>query len=416
MASNSFLSISDYDLLVQNLSKFAKDKRLASAIPFETTGVSKLYAFTGGFSRVYKVRINNRPKALRCWHKDPGKVQTRFPAISDYLSKNSSPYLVDIVYIPNAITFKGKDIAVSLMDWIEGETLLKFLERNINNSNLIKLLAQKFLEMAEELHKNKIAHGDLQAENIMVYGNGENVSLRLIDYDSLYIPLLPENNLDELVGLPSFQHPNRKELIQNKSNYYKADYFSELVIFLSLIAYAQQPALWVGSKERLIFDSSDYIRPNNSKLIKELLDSPNNQVAYLTKKLVEYCQISPNNLQPIEKIISSSGIQNKSSTVKQNDFEQFFQTEVKVTSKPKTPTKKAQDIDDFFGNSISVKTNNLVCQRGHPAPKPNPIDPFCPTCNDFNYFFGPGQNCPSCNRIIPKRIIARCPGCGAILN
>ncbi len=416
MASNNYLSIGDYDILVQNLSKFAKDQRLKVAVPFQTTGVSRLYAFTGGFSRVYKVRINNQSKALRCWHKDPGKVQNRFPTISDYLSKKSFPFFVDIIYIPDAMSFKGKNIAVSLMDWVEGETLLKFLEKNINNTNLIKLIAQKFLEMAEELHKNKIAHGDLQAENIMVYSNGGNLSLRLIDYDSLYIPLLSESILDELVGLPSFQHPNRKELVQNKSNYYKADYFSELVIFLSLIAYSQQPTLWSGSKERLLFDSSDYIRPKASRLIKDLLNSPNSQVVYLTEKLVEYCLTSPNSLQPIEKIISSSTKPGTNRNVQQDNFEQFFKKEVNVTPKTRTSTKKAQGIDDFFGNSISVSTNNLVCQRGHPAPKPNPADPYCPVCNDYSYFFGPGQNCPSCNRIIPKRIIARCPGCGAKLK
>ncbi len=412
MAQNIYLSISDYDTVVKNLSTFARDQNLKSAIPMRSqAGVSSVYAFTGGFSRVYKISLNKQYKALRCWHKDPGKVQKRFPLVSDYLSEKPSPYFVDIKYVPNAMSYNNKNISVSLMEWIEGDTLSKLLEKNIHNKQMIMIVASEFLNMTRNLHEAKIAHGDLQTENIMVLKKGDNnLALKLIDYDSLYVPTLPHEHLDDLVGLPSFQHPRRKTLSNNKSDYYKADYFSELVIFLSLISYVHKPSLWTGVKERLLFESTDFESHGKSTIFSELSKIQEPQINFLAEKLKEYCELLPNNLQPLDNLLSKSLKSNITINYSSQDMGSFFGSQ---PLKPASPqyNKKKDDLkfEDAIMNSSPTA---LLCQNGHKQPKVNPNDPYCPACNSPRYFFGPAQTCPNCRNSVPKSVIRFCPHCG----
>lgn len=413
MVTNSYLTSTEYNMVIKNLSRFAKDNKLKNATPLKSSLISGLYAFTGGFSCVYKINIENKKKALRCWHRYPGKVQKRFPIVSEYLINKTTPYFVDIQYIPDAMNYNNKSIAVSLMDWIEGDTLSKFLEKNILNQKLLILVSNEFMKMVKSLHELKISHGDLQTENIMICEVGDKLELRLIDYDSLYVPSIPENFLDDLVGLPAFQHPRRAELVNNKSNYYKADYFSELVIYLSLLSYAYHPNLWDGSKEKLLFESGDFQKPDKSKIISTLLVSNNSKIVFLANKLKEFCKLSPNNLLPLENILSQSPklepINNN-----ENSFDDFFKSSEPSKAKIKQNPRNIKDssFDVIFDNSISADINVLICPKGHKAPSPNSADPYCPFCNDINYFFGQSQVCKNCKKSIPKRLINSCPHCG----
>ncbi len=414
MSQNSYLPISDYDIVIKNLSKFAKDQTLKSAVPLKSQGLSSLYAYTGGFSRVYKVKMNNQLKALRCWHKDPGKVQKRFPLVSNYLSEKPSPYFVDIKFIPNAMTYNNKNISVSLMDWIEGDTLSRFLEQNIHDKQLIMLVANELLKMTKSLHEARIAHGDLQTENIMVLKKSAgSVALKLIDYDSLYVPTLPQEHLDELVGLPSFQHPKRKVLSNNKSDYYKADYFSELVIFLSLIAYVHKSDLWTGAKERLLFESTDFENPDKSKVFLELAKVQDPQIVFLAERLKEYCKLSPNNLIPIEDYLIKSSKLGAVTESAPQDMNSFFRNQPPKNNSFQNFNKNdALNFENTILKSVAVP---VLCQNGHNQPMVNPNAPYCPRCNDPRYFFGPAQTCPGCRNVIPKSVIRFCPHCGKSL-
>src|SRR5215216_6179003 len=109
MNSNEFLSMAAYDDVVKNLDKFATDEKLKQAKPEMisglTPGMKSLYAIPGGYSRVYKITIENKLKALRCWIKNPGKVQKRYALIHNYLSDHPLPYFVDFQYVPNALHY-----------------------------------------------------------------------------------------------------------------------------------------------------------------------------------------------------------------------------------------------------------------------------------------------------------------------
>ena len=95
--------------------------------------------------------------------------------------------------------------------------------------------------MAKTLHTHQISHGDLQDGNILLKLNGTDVEIKLIDYDSLFVPSLG-GYPDSIVGLPEFQHPHR--MAGGGTANAKVDYFSELVIYLSFRSLAEKPALW----------------------------------------------------------------------------------------------------------------------------------------------------------------------------
>jgi hypothetical protein len=108
-----------------------------------------------------------------------------------------------------------------------------------------------------------MAHGDLQHGNVIV---DESNSLRLVDLDGMYVPAMAGWKASEL-GHRHYQHPKRS------ADHFdaKLDNFSGLVIYLSLLALAEQPDLWKEfHDENLIFIKSDFENPRTSKLLGKI--------------------------------------------------------------------------------------------------------------------------------------------------
>jgi hypothetical protein len=113
--------------------------------------------------------------------------------------------------------------------------------------------------MAQTLHKRKIAHGDLQSDNLKLRMNGAGPEFVLIDYDTLFVPGLAGAKATN-AGVAGFQHPARAQAALASG---ADDYFSELVIYLTLRAVAEEPQLWddyqmANREKELIFDAEDF--------------------------------------------------------------------------------------------------------------------------------------------------------------
>lgn len=250
------------------------------------------------------------------------------------------------------------------------------------------------------LHEKDISHGDLQHGNIKVRSNGD---ICLIDYDSLYVPQL-SNEKDVIKGLPGYQHPKRKDLDKLSP---KSDYFSELIIYLSLLVIAENPHYWqkIEQEERLIFSDKDLINPRSSSTFKELKKlSP--EIVYFTEQLEKCCQISDiEYLQPLEILVSGykgkkktwdfSGIPkpkvlpDSSSPTKKIDtdlspFDIFdsgtSQTPITNTNPPVSgpvctieQNNLKQKKDDLFDNKFPPKTSNPFDDK-FTQKTPNPFD------------------------------------------
>ena len=154
---------------------------------------------------------------------------------------------------------------ITRMEWAEGNTLCDFIEHNLQDAGCLKAAAAEFQKMVATLHAHQISHGDLQDGNILLKRNGTDVEIKLIDYDSVFVPAL-RGQPDTIVGVPAYQHPQR--IARGIGAAEKMDYFSELVIYLSLLSLAEKPDLWsqfgAPTEKRLLFIAEDFKNPDQS--------------------------------------------------------------------------------------------------------------------------------------------------------
>lgn len=247
----SLPSCSDYttSIVVPNL---IKAPQLQGGSPELYKGKPVKYA--GGFCIVFPFVMGSRKLAVRCWHASLEGARERCKIISDYLQKSKLPYFVDFEYVERGIATSQGIQPIVIMDWVNAKPLKLYIEDNLYNSDALRDLAEQFLKMTQALHNLNISHGDLQHGNILVNQDG---TLVLVDYDSMYVPALAGWK-DIISGQPGYQHPARWD---NAELSPKADYFSEMVIYTSLIALSECPKLWedldVKNTDTMLFSNED---------------------------------------------------------------------------------------------------------------------------------------------------------------
>lgn len=289
-----------------------KDKHVSKGTPILDNRGRPIH-YTGGFAVVFPFVINGNKWAFRCWSADIGNVEKRLHTLSKELKHLQLPYFCDFSYEKIGIIVGGKAYPTTRMQWIDGKTIKDYICENKNDTNKINKLAENFLKMCETLHKNKIAHGDLQHGNILVDNQGQ---IFLIDYDSVYLPALQKID-DIITGLPDYQHPKRKE---NKFASEKLDYFSELIIYLSIRAIAENPSLvekyQVKDAERLLFTKEDFENLKQSPIYKDikLLKTEFTELLNVLEEYLSYNCID--DLKPFEEYLLKNKIVFKSSTLK----------------------------------------------------------------------------------------------------
>lgn len=262
---------------------------------------SRIIQYSGGYTTVFPFHTrDSRKVAVRCWIADIGDAKKRSQEIASYLNALNSPYFCEFKYLDDAILISGSIYPVVVMDWVDGKPLKEYINDNLSNiRSVIPKIAHNFKQMVEYFHEENIAHGDLQHGNILVKEDG---SLIIIDYDSMFIKPL-EGMTDAIKGLPGYQHPFRG---QNKFINHKLDYFSELVIYLSLLAFEEYPNLWnrFYDTEDLLFSKEDFQNPSNSEMINKFLLSSNQTLKDLTQRLKEQLNKSDiMDLLPLEELL-----------------------------------------------------------------------------------------------------------------
>jgi len=299
-----FPSGEEYVNAIRNINTCVIDKSFHGGQPRNKGFLIEQYS--GGYSRVFPIQVRNRTFALRCFVSDVKDVKYRYQIISEYLKKLNINFFVEFSYVESGIRVKGKQYPIIRMEWFDGDTLKNFLQKNRHNSKLIRKTADAFLNMVQTLHIHGISHGDLQDENILVKYNGSQIEIKLIDYDSLYVSDL-KGSKQQIVGKPNFQHPVR---IQQKNSLYaneSMDYFSELVIYISLLALAEKPSLWdqyqLDEAEGLIFEDTDFQNPSSSGVFKNLCRL-SSEINALSSILNTFClKHNLEELLPLEAVI-----------------------------------------------------------------------------------------------------------------
>lgn len=255
---------------------------------------------SGSFANVYKGTYagNKGSVAIRVFTSGNPERRERYQAVSEYLTQRPAlKSLVRFNYTNDGIrSTDGKRYPLVTMEWVTGETLLKWLRTKCLNNDRQSLdkVSNLWIDLVGELTTAGIAHGDLQHANVMITEQGQ---LKLVDYDCMCVPkLIGLKNLE--IGVDPYQHPARNENTLLNEN---LDNFSALFIFVALKALAATPGLWNDFVEqtqydKLLFRREDLDNPNVSELIQTLRKSPDSQVAKLCNRLVDLAH------SPIESV------------------------------------------------------------------------------------------------------------------
>lgn len=196
-------------------------------------------------------------KCVRVWKGNALIDNQRFRLISDYLRKVQLPYFTDFRFVEHGVRVGGVDIPAIFMDWIDGDTLTEWIPVHRKQPDQLRKLADKFMRMCGKLNSLGMAHGDLCCENILVTSAGE---IKLVDYDSIYVPAMQDRFHAVTAGWDDFQHPRRSN---NTVATARDDYFSQHVIYLSLLAYARFSSLVPEEPEKaMLFTQADYANGN----------------------------------------------------------------------------------------------------------------------------------------------------------
>src|SRR3989441_7518520 len=181
------------------------------------------------------------------------------------------------------------------MQWVKGDTLNGFIEKNIGNAGRLKKLIPEFVSLVRRLQRLKIGHGDLQHGNILV----REAKLFLIDYDGMFLPKLSRLKTNE-IGHVNYQHPGR-----NASHYGPSiDRFSSIVIYLGLRAVAESPKLWTkyDDSENILFRAGDFANAAGSPLVRELAALP--ALSSEVERFQGVCKLPIDDVPDLETFIS----------------------------------------------------------------------------------------------------------------
>ena len=195
--------------------------------------------------------------AVKCFLKEQEGRAESYQLIAQELAYTSSSFLTPFRYLDKELFVESQstndeEFPVVLMDWVEGETLDRYIQSHLADPNALRLLAFQFSRLASWLLSQPFAHGDLKPDNILVRSDG---TLTLVDYDGMFVPAMEGTAAREL-GSPDFRHPLRTAERFNEH----IDDFPLAVILLSLKALSLSPSLWntYGASDRLLFSATDY--------------------------------------------------------------------------------------------------------------------------------------------------------------
>jgi serine/threonine protein kinase len=271
-------------------------------------GNGTLRRYAGGFCVVYPFVVDRRQYAVRCWYNEVENARFRAEKVSEILKTVNLPYFVGFEYVERGIFASGEIRPIVRMEWVEGDELKDYICKHKKDSLALYRLADKFLRMAVILHSHSISHGDLQHGNIKVKDDG---SIVLVDYDSLYHPSMGRL-ADCILGRSEYQHPLRGS---NRNASEHVDYFSEIVIYTSLLYFAANPDAYtdeIHGSEGLIFAPRDYLPANiaTSRGYGDLCRY-SNETRFLAGKIAEICR-DARSLETIPRLetILTEGIQN----------------------------------------------------------------------------------------------------------
>lgn len=274
----SWPSPQDYNEALQNPAINLSDPLLKVGKPsLNKLGLPK--AITGSFASVYYLDCPQQDFAVRCFLHNIADQKDRYAKISEYLNQIALPIMADFDYLDKGILAQSNWYPVLKMDWVDGQNLIEFIGRNLDNPPVLEKLRLWLRQARKTLKEHGIAHGDLQHGNVLV----TNEAIKLVDYDGMYVPALAGLPSNEL-GHRNYQHPGRTRT--NFGPY--LDNFSAWLIDTCLFCLERDPRLWFNlhaGEDCLLFREKDLQDPYSSFAFHELESHANTEIRDRVKLL-----------------------------------------------------------------------------------------------------------------------------------
>ena len=248
---------SDYKDSLQNPDTAFRDPDLKQSTA-ERSPMGVPRARSGAFASVYKMTGPKGTVALKLFNFPNEDRAQRYKAVSDYLEKElgpkKPPCVVKFQYHLEGMRVGKGWYPTLTMAWVKGVSLGEWVRQTIEKKTpdvaAMKKMAESWVSLVQQLQDTKIAHGDLQHDNVMVVNDAP----VLVDYDGMCVPALdppdPKQKLEQLeFGKPAYQHPARcaEKLNSNLDN------FSAWIILIAMRAIAADPQLYVNHVLKTVY-------------------------------------------------------------------------------------------------------------------------------------------------------------------
>jgi len=295
---------SEYQEAVQFPDTAFADEELAGAEP-RTNVLGLPQPITGAFAAVFPMTTRGGTRyAAKCFLSDSPDQQARYRAVSDALADLDLDATVGFDYQPRGIRVDGEAYPLLKMEWAEGTTLNRFVEAHLEDPETLGRLTDAWVGLMETLESEEIAHGDLQHGNVLVDvggdagTGGDDLRLRLVDYDTTFVPALDGRSSTE-VGHRNYQHPDRTDADFGPH----LDRFPGLVVYTALRACMTHPHLWneYQTGENLLFRDADFYDPDASPLFDVLLESE--AVGDTAAALRRACYVELPDVPPLRAVV-----------------------------------------------------------------------------------------------------------------
>lgn len=180
--------------------------------------------------------------------------------------------------------------------------LIKAGDDRTTRAEVLKV-ASELRALMKKLRKHQLAHGDLQHGNLFVRQDGRGrPRFDLIDPDGVWSPEVAELGTAN-GGHEDYQHPGRGEQFDAE-----LDNFSSALIYLSLLAIADQPELYPDRKAvpSLLISAEDLANPDDPGRMLAALRQRPGEVGQLARRLTHYLGRPARETPPLERFIQEA--------------------------------------------------------------------------------------------------------------
>ncbi len=274
--------------ILRSIEGAAVEFRTLGEVEFRRGDDGELLYMVGSSALIFKISINGAWHGLKCY---TSTVERHKAIYQDRLLQRE-------LYIPSSDQ-GGVWLDVLLYPWVEGETLVRYIERNVEQGNtpLLEQLSKRFDALALSMLQSEDAHGDITAENIIIDSTGE---LHLIDFDTAFTPALA--NMRSIgLGTQAYQHPKRTPFDYNRDI---DDYSLALIsTALSLIAIDHTIYNRFSNIDGLLFDPAEILGGQRYELFDVALETLATSGRALDYRIAQLLKSGSVALPPLQHLI-----------------------------------------------------------------------------------------------------------------